>query len=45
MSRGWAGFKNILKLHEIMMSYAGYEYGGEYKEEDNLIIELDNCLK
>ena len=23
------------------MSYAGYEYGGKYKEEDNLIIELD----
>ena len=31
--------KNILRLHEIMMSYAGYEYGGKYKEEDNLIIE------
>lgn len=23
------------------MSYSGYEYGGKYKEEDNLIIELD----
>ena len=33
--------KNILRLHEIMMSYASYEYGGKYKEEDNLIIELD----
>lgn len=33
--------KNILRLHEVMMSYAGHEYGGMYKEEDNLIIELD----
>lgn len=31
----------ILKLHEIMMSYSGYEYGGKYKTEDNLIIEED----
>lgn len=31
----------ILKLHEILMSYSGYEYGGKYKTDDNLIIEED----
>ena len=31
----------ILKLHEIMMSYSGYEYGGKYKTDNNLIIEQD----
>lgn len=31
----------ILKLHEMMMSYNGYEYGGRYKIDDNLIIEED----
>ena len=31
----------ILKLHETMMSYSGYEYGGRYKIDDNLIIEED----
>lgn len=31
----------ILRLHEIMMSYSGYEYGGKYKNDDNLIIEQD----
>ena len=31
----------ILRLHEIMMSYSGYEYGGKYKADDNLIIEQD----
>ena len=25
----------ILKLHETMMSYGGYEYGGRYKIDDN----------
>lgn len=32
----------ILRLHEIMMSYSGYEYGGKYKDEDNVILEIDN---
>ena len=32
----------ILKLHEIMMSYSGDEYGGKYKKEDNVILEIDN---
>lgn len=31
----------ILRLHEIMMSYSGYEYGGKYKTDNNLIIEQD----
>ncbi len=31
----------ILRLHEIMMSYSGNEYGGKYKTDDNLIIEED----
>lgn len=32
----------ILRLHEIMMSYVGDEYGGKYKNEDNVILEIDN---
>lgn len=32
---------DILRLHSIMMSYAGYEYGGLYKTEDNIILETD----
>lgn len=32
----------ILKLHEMMMSYSGYEYGGKYKNEDNVILEIDS---
>lgn len=32
----------ILKLHEMMMSYSGDEYGGKYKSEDNVILEIDN---
>lgn len=34
--------RDILSLHEIMMSYSGYEYGGKYKTDDNVIIEIDN---
>lgn len=33
--------KNILDMHRILMTYAGYEYGGKYKTEDNLILETD----
>lgn len=33
---------DILKLHESMMLYTGDEHGGNYKTEDNLIIELDS---
>ncbi|MGN1038965.1 MAG: Fic family protein [Mailhella sp.] len=33
--------KNILNMHRMLMSYAGYEHGGTYKAEDNLILETD----
>lgn len=33
---------DILKLHETMMQIAGYEYGGQYKTDDNYIIEQDS---
>ena len=29
---------DILRLHEMMMSIAGYEYGGQYKTDDNVIF-------
>ncbi|MCD7955364.1 MAG: Fic family protein [Lachnospiraceae bacterium] len=32
---------DILRLHETMMSIAGYEYGGRYKTDDNVILEAD----
>lgn len=32
---------HILRLHEMMMSIAGYEYGGQYKTDDNVILEID----
>ncbi len=32
---------DILRLHETMMSIAGYEYGGQYKTDDNVILEVD----
>lgn len=32
---------NILRLHDMMMSIAGYEYGGKYKTDDNVIMEVD----
>lgn len=33
---------DILRLHETMMSFAEYEYGGQYKTDDNVILEIDN---
>ena len=30
---------DILRLHEMLMSHAGYEYGGQYKTDDNVILE------
>lgn len=33
----------ILRLHEIMMTVAGYEQGGQFKKNDNLIIEVDSA--
>ncbi len=32
---------DILLLHKMMMNYAGYEYGGQYKTDDNVILEID----
>lgn len=31
----------ILHMHETMMNIANYAYGGKYKTEDNLIMEID----
>lgn len=31
---------DILRLHEIMMSVAGYNFGGQYKTDDNVILEI-----
>lgn len=33
--------KDILDLHRVLMATAGYEYGGQYKSEDNVILEID----
>ena len=33
---------DILRLHEILLSATGYEYGGKYKDIDNAIIEIDS---
>jgi len=32
---------DILRLHEIMLFYAGDEFGGRYKTDDNVILEID----
>ncbi|MEA4888595.1 MAG: Fic family protein [Clostridiaceae bacterium] len=32
---------DILHLHEMMLSLIGYEFGGSYKTDDNVILELD----
>lgn len=31
----------ILHVHEVMTNIAGYELSGQYKNEDNLIMEID----
>jgi len=33
---------DILALHKIMMSFTGYKFGGQYKTEDNMIVEVDD---
>ena len=33
--------RDILRLHEILLSITGYEYGGKYKTDDNVILEVD----
>ncbi len=35
--------RDILRLHEMMLSAAGYEFGGQYKTEDNVILEMDSA--
>ncbi|WP_352402130.1 Fic family protein [Synergistes jonesii] len=36
---------DILRLHETLLSIAGYEYGGRYKTDDNVILEVDAAGK
>ena len=33
--------RDILRLHEMLLSIAGYEFGGQYKTDDNVILEVD----
>ena len=33
--------RDILRLHEMMLSLTGYGFGGRYKTEDNVILEID----
>lgn len=37
--------ETILHMHQMMMNIAGYRYGGQYKTEDNLIMEVDAAGK
>ncbi len=32
---------DILRLHEMMLGVTGYEFGGKYKTDDNVILEVD----
>ncbi|MBQ8597220.1 MAG: Fic family protein [Lachnospiraceae bacterium] len=32
----------ILHMHKVMLSIANYPYGGQYKVEDNLIMQIDS---
>ena len=32
---------DILRLHKMMLSIAGYEYGGQYKTDDNVTLEVN----
>ena len=32
--------RDILRLHEMMMGFTDYEYGGKYKTDDNVILEI-----
>ncbi|MBE6945261.1 MAG: Fic family protein [Ruminococcaceae bacterium] len=33
--------QDVRKFHAIMLSFAGYDHGGQYKTEDNVIPEVD----
>lgn len=35
------GETSILNLHKLLLSHSGYQYGGQYKTDDNLILEID----
>lgn len=35
---------DILRLHELLMSMAGYEFGSQYKTDDNVILEVENMF-
>lgn len=35
--------RDILRLHELLFSIAGYEHGGRYKTDDNVILEVDSA--
>lgn len=37
--------ETILHMHKVMMNIAGYEHGGQYKVEDNMILEIDSTGK
>lgn len=34
--------ETILHMHKVMMDIAGYEHAGQYKIEDNMILEIDS---
>ena len=34
--------RDILRLHEVMMAFSAYDNSGQYKTEDNVIIEVDS---
>lgn len=34
--------RDILNLHRVLMSYAGDEFSGQYKKDDNVILEIDH---
>ena len=34
--------RDILDLHRVLMSYAGDEFSGQYKKDDNVILEIDH---
>ena len=43
LGHGYLDFRqrDILRLHEVMLSVAGAGYGGQYKTDDNVIMEID----
>ena len=36
---------DVLEFHKLLLSYTGFVYGGIYKKEDNLIMQVDNYGK